>query len=164
MQIDVEHTLRGIEPEALERLYFDEAFNEAMCRAVRLDRTLVQRRDEGGVLERAVRISPDREIPAPVAKILGAERIGYVEHVRAVWGSGQATWRTEPTILANKISSDGTIAFAAAEGGTTRRVRGHVTVKIFGLGGTIERFIVADVARSYAEAAAFTQRWIDGQA
>ena len=39
------------------------------------------------------------------------------------------------------------------------------SVRVQGNGGrTIERFIVADVARSYAEAAAFTQRWIDGQA
>jgi hypothetical protein len=40
-------------------------------------------------------------------------------------------------------------------------VEGDVKVKLLGVGTLIERFIVADVERSYEQAAAFTQRWID---
>lgn len=160
MQFDVSHTIEGIDCAAYERLYFEEAFNEAMCAAVGLGRRLIGRSDVSGTVHREVEISPDRQLPAPVAKALGAQKFTYVESLTYAWGSGTGTWSTRSSVMADRISSDGSLTLSPAGAGVVRRVQGHVTVKIFGLGGVIERAIVADVERSYAQAAAFTQTYL----
>lgn len=162
MRFTAEHTFADVALDALVALYFDEAFNEALCRNGRLQRTLLDARRDGEVLHRAVRIVPERALPAPAVKLLGAEHFGYVEHMAYDYVARRGTWRIEPMVLADKVRSAGSLTFAASPGGTRRTVTGEVTVKVFGLGGTIERFVVADVERSYAEAAAFTERWFQG--
>ena len=63
--------------------------------------------------------------------------------------------------MTDKITSSGTFSFRADGNGVVRRVDGDVKVAIFGVGGLVERGIIADVEKSYAQAAEFTQRWID---
>ncbi len=161
MRFRVEHVFRGIELAQYEKLYFHEPFNVELCEATRLERTLVKFQKKGKKLERVVKVAPDREIPAPVAKVLGTSKLEYSEHVTYDFGSYVVHWRTEPAVLRDRILSSGTFTFQARPGGVARIVDGTIEVKIFGLGGLVERFIVADVEKSYARAAEFTQKWID---
>ena len=62
--------------------------------------------------------------------------------------------------MPDKISSNGTFSFRQDGNAVVRRVDGDVKVNIFGIGGIVERGIIADVEKSYAQAAEFTQRWI----
>jgi len=160
MKFRVEHVFSDISLADYEALFFDETFNTALCKAVRLERTLVKRELEGGRLTRALRISPDREIPGPVAKVIGASKIEYTEHINYTYGSHKATWRTDSSILPDKVESSGALGFLERGGKVVRWVEGDVKVKIFGLGGIVERFIVADVEKSYDNAADFTRRWL----
>jgi hypothetical protein len=160
MRFDVTHIIDGIDVAGFERLYFDEAFNEALCEAVGLKRRLIRLHTQGTNIVREVQITPEREIPAPVAKILGGQAIAYTETVQYELGSGRGRWQTQSSVLADKITSDGEIFIKSAGGGIERQVVGHVTVRIFGLGGLIERFIVADVESSYEQAAQFTQKYL----
>jgi hypothetical protein len=161
MNFEISHTLRNITLAEYERLYFDETFNIALCRHLGLARELVKRDETATKIERQVRVGPDREIPAPIAKMLGGRRVEYVEHVSYTFGSNTAYWHTVPSFMADKIISSGTVLFREMPTGVVREVRGDIKVQIFGLGGVAERFIVADVERSYDKAAAFTQSWID---
>ncbi len=161
MRFKVEHTFRGIDLPAYEKLYFDEPFNVELCRATRLERTLVKLETKGKKIERVVRVAPEREVPAPVAKVLGASKLEYEEHLTYELGTYVVRWHTEPAILRDRILSSGTFTFQARPGGVARIVDGTVEVKIFGVGGIVERFVVADVEKSYQRAADFTQRWID---
>ena len=68
MKFSSEHIFRSISLAQYEALYFDEAFNEALCKEVKLDRTLDSMENKGGTMHRAVTVGPDREVPAPVAK------------------------------------------------------------------------------------------------
>lgn len=160
MRFDVAHTITGIHAADYERLYFDEAFNEALCAHLKLTRRLIRREEQPGHIFREVAIVPAREVPAPVAKIVGADALHYTETLDYRLGTGAGTWSTTPGALPGKITSDGRLMIEEAEGGVVRRVEGHVTVRLFGVGKMIERFIVADVERGYAEAAAFTQAWL----
>lgn len=162
MQFRATHVFAGISAAAFEALYFDEAFNDALCRHARLKRTLVSLTRDGNVLRRAVRIVPERTLPAPAAKLLGTEHFGYVEHVSYTYGALRGSWRIEPAVLADKVKSAGTLHFEPEPeaDGVRRVVAGDVAVKIFGLGGTIERFVVADVQKSYDEAATFTAQYL----
>lgn len=157
MRFRAEHIFKGIDLNAYETLYFDEAFNIAMCKAVKLARTLVKLDEKAGRIERAVKVGPDREIPPAVAKVLGVSRIEYTEHVAYTRGSYRGIWHTVSSVFTDKVESRGNFSFEAVPGGVKRIVEGEIKVKVFGVGGLIERFIVADVERSYDDAAKFTE-------
>jgi hypothetical protein len=161
MKFHVEHTFRGIDLPAYERLFFDEPFNIELCKHTKLGRTLVKLEDKDGRRLRVVRVAPERDIPAPVAKVLGTTKLEFTESVDYQLGAGSARWSSEPSILRDKVESRGTFSFQVAPGGVRRVVDGVVNVKIFGVGGLVERFVVADIEKSYDKAAEFTQRWID---
>lgn len=161
MKFLAEHTFRGITASDYEKLYFDEAFNAALCKAVNLDREVVKREENGKHLSRVVKVSPrDREIPGPLVKILGSSRIEYTEHVEYDFGSLKGSWKTVSSLLTDKVESAGIFRFDAAADAVKRVVEGDIKVKVFGIGGVIERFIVADIEKSYEQAADFTRRWI----
>ena len=161
MQFQVEHRFSGIALADYEALYFDETFNEALCRTVKLARELIKHERQGQRLHRQVRVSPDRELPAPAAKVIGSAKIVYTEHCDYQFGSYRGTWKTISGIMTDKITSAGTFSFRAEGNAVVRRVDGEVKVGIFGVGGLVERGIIADVEKSYAQAAEFTQRWIN---
>ena len=94
MKFRAEHTFRGITLEEYEKTYFNEDFNIALCKAVKLARTKIKFEEKDGHIERVVKVGPDREIPAPAAKILGANRIEYTEHLDYDLGSYRGVWKT----------------------------------------------------------------------
>ena len=107
-----------------------------------------------------MRVGPDREIPGPLKNILKADRIEYEEHIQYRWGSYAGTWETIPSVLTNKVETKGRLGFKEVAGGVQRWSEGEIKVKILGVGGVAEKFIVSDVEKSYDDAAAFTQQWI----
>jgi hypothetical protein len=161
MKFSVEHTFRGITLAEYERLYFDEDFNAALCAKVRLSRQVKKNERTDSSVSRIVKVGPDREIPKPVAKVLGVDRIEYEEHIDYRFGSFRGRWQTIPMVLPNKVKSEGTFAFTEVPGGVRRLVDGDIDVRILGIGSVIEKFIVSDVERSYEDAARFTQGYID---
>ena len=163
MKFRVDHLIRGIDLPQYETLYLDEPFNEALCAAVNLGRTLVHFDRQNNKLERQVRVCANREIPGPVAKVLGTNKIEYTEHLSYVFGSFRGIWHTVPGLLADKLESHGSFGFIPHKEGVVRWVEGEVKVHLFGLGGVVERFVLADIEKSYQQAADFTQRWIDNK-
>ncbi len=161
MKFLAKHILRNISLEDYEKLYFDEDFNIALCKDVKLARSVVEINRTDSHIHRVVTVGPDREIPPAAAKILGASRIEYTEHLDYDFGTYKGTWKTISSLMTDKVKSSGTFSFTQEGGGIARVVEGDIKVKIFGVGGVIEKFIVADIGRSYEKAADFTQRWID---
>jgi|HubBroStandDraft_5_1064220.scaffolds.fasta_scaffold264053_2 hypothetical protein len=160
MKLRVEHVIRGIDLAAYEELYFDEPFQTALGEAVKIDRELV-RLDRGRErIVRHVRVQPQREIPAPVAKLLGGKRLAYIEELEYEVGRYHGTWRIVPAVLAGKIAIGGTLDFEAAAGGVKRVLAGVIDVTLYGLGGLVEKLVVSNVEKSYDDAAAFTAEWI----
>ncbi len=161
MQFQVEHRFVGITLADYEKLYFDEEFNTALCTTVKLERTLLKLDQQGPKLHRQVRVSPDRELPAPAAKVIGSSKIVYVEHCDYTFGSYRGTWKTISGILPDKIASSGTFSFRQDGNAVVRRVDGSVSVSVnFMINSLIEKGVVTDVEKSYQQAADFTQRWI----
>lgn len=163
MKFRAEHHYPGISLPEYEALHYDEPFNIALCAAVKLERTVLKNERAGATLTRVVKVSPDRTLPGPVAKVVGAKKIEYTEHTEYGWGTYRGRWHVDSSLMPDKIECKGTIGFTARDGGVARWVEGEVNVKLFGLGGIVERFIIADTEKSYADAAAFTRRWIAEQ-
>ena len=162
MNFHVQQVIKGLSLQDFETLFFDETFNIALCKSLKLNRELVKRDVKDGKLSRVVRVGPQREIPAPVAKVLGAEKIEYTEYLDYVMGSNHGTWHTASSLLSDKIKSAGSFSFKEQADGILRVVEGDVTVKIFGLGKVVEKFIIADIERGYVHAAKFTEDWVAG--
>jgi hypothetical protein len=159
MKFEITHTF-AVTPEQYEEIYFDEAFGAAQCEAVNLGRKLLKLEKTPTRIVRHVRVEPSRELPAPVAKLLGGGSFSYVEEVDYDVATRSLRWRTVPSIAPEKVESSGTVQFIADGAGTKRLLRGDINVKVFGLGGIIEKFVVGDVEKSYEKAAAFTREWI----
>jgi hypothetical protein len=163
MRFSTETTFRGISLEDFEKLYFDEEFNTKMCKTVKLARTVVKHEDDGKKLYRELRIGPDRELPAPMKKVLKTDRLEYTEKMNYTWGSMDARWETIPSVLAKKVEARGSIKFKEVSDGVLRIADGEIKVKVLGVGGMIEKLVINDVEQSFKNAARFTQDWIDGK-
>jgi hypothetical protein len=137
MKFRIEHVLRGIDIAGYEQLYFDEPFQTALGEAVKIDRKLL-RLDRGPErIVRHVRVQPQREIPAPVAKLLGGMRLAYIEELEYELGRYHGTWHIVPP--ANKIVISGTLDFEAVAGGVKRVLAGEIDAALFGLRGLVSQ-------------------------
>lgn len=160
MKFKSEHRFGDLTMGQYEQLYFDEAFNIALCQAVGLHRVLVSRDDSGGRIRRVVRVAPERELPGAVAKLLGTTRLEYTETIDYTWGSGRGTWSTQMAVMTDKVDSRGTFGFVASGTAVTRIIEGDVTVRVPLIGGTIEKAVVSEVCTGYDKAAEFTRQWL----
>src|SRR5688572_25274624 len=103
MKFRAEATFTDIPQAAYEELYFDDAFNDEMCKAVRLERTLLKMERAGNVVTRHTRVAPmGRELPGPVAKAVGASRIEYVEELTYDFDKHHGVWQTISSVLPDK--------------------------------------------------------------
>lgn len=161
MKFHADHVIDGISLADYGELYFEEAFNVALCHAVKLDRKTLKFERSGSRIVRHVHVEPQgREIPAPVAKVLGHSRFAYVDELEFDLATNQGSWKILPSIFPDKVTAGGTLRFADQGGAARRIVDGSVEVRVFGIGGIVERFICADAEKSYADAAEFTRRYL----
>jgi hypothetical protein len=161
VKFQADHLIDGIAVEVYREMYFQDAFNDAMCVAVNLHRRPIKMERTGSKIVRHVHVEPQgREIPGPVAKLLGQSRFGYVEELEFDFSRNEGVWKTIPTILPDKVTSGGTLRFVGEGTGTRRIVHGEIEVRMFGIGGIVERFICSDAEKSYADAAEFSRGWV----
>lgn len=161
MKFHADHVIDGISVADYGELYFDDDFNVALCEAIALDRAKLRFERDGSRILREVSVSPrGRELPRPIAKAIGHDRFSYVERLEIDLATGQGAWQILPSIFPDKVTAGGTLRFVDEHGNARRIVDGSVEVRVFGVGSLIERFICADAEKSYADAAAFTRRWV----
>ena len=161
--LEVEHTFNCSEATFWDRIFLDPEYNERLfktelkfpvCREV-------SREERAGGLHRVVEVVPYvGELPATLKAVIG-EGIGYEE--RGVLDRHAKTYKVVvvPNKLADKLSIKVDIwTVADGEQRCRRKARAEATVKIFGIGGTIEKRILSDLERSYQKSADFTNRFI----
>ena len=159
MKLRIEHTF-AVPPAEYARIYFEESFNEAMGAAVKVGRTLLRLERTPARVFRQVRCEPERDLPAPIAKMLAGRRFHYLEEIDFDLTKRAGSWRVVPSVVPEKVTAGGALAFEPVTAGTKRVVSGAVDVHAFGIGTLIERFVVADVQRSYDQVAAFTRDFL----
>lgn len=116
--------------------------------------------DQGGRFVRKVHVVPDVVLPGPLKKLVG-ESIGYTQTDMVPKTGTQYEWTAVPDALADKASMTGTFAIEpAGEGRARRTIAGEVNVKIFAIGGMVEKFVVDELEKNYLKAAREQERWI----
>ena len=180
-QFHFEHTFRAPSTEAVFAAYFDPAqllHQDQMLDIV--ERTVLERIEDGATLRRTCKVIPRRQLPAIVRPFVDGP-LHYVE---------TATWRKAdreidiqiwPSLLRKKPRPPkGGPAGAASSGGPRptvtalyrlsqrpdgairRSYQGTVSVDLALLSSRIERGIVAEFERSMPIAAVCTQAFLDG--
>lgn len=160
MNVRIEDVFAGISVAEYESLYFDEAFNEALGRAMRMGRQLLHFERTDQRIVRKVHYEPDRDPESPAGKAFGTSRASFIEELDYDVRTRRGTWRTIPNMFPDRVSNTGTIEFVEVPGGVRRIVCGDAKVTLLGFGRMIERIIVREIVKSYANATAFTNEWL----
>lgn len=161
----VRHTFRGIDVDGFwEKVFFDEKFNETLYRqelGFSEYQVLEQEEEPGGVVTRKVRQTPKSDAPAVVKKLIG-DSVSYVEEGRFDPATKRWRYSVTPSKMADKIDIGGEFWVEARGEDTVERIcTVDLSVKVFGVGKSIESFIEKQTKDSYETAARYTQRFID---
>ncbi|MEO8839944.1 MAG: DUF2505 family protein [Kofleriaceae bacterium] len=160
MHVTIEHVFAGIQPASYEALYFDEAFNESLGRHLRMGRKLVRLDRSPERIVRHVRYEPAQAPGSEAKQAFGSSRASFLEELDYDPRERRGAWRTVPNMFPERVKNTGTIAFLDDGAGTKRVVEGDAIVRLFGLGGRVEKIIVGEIVKNYEASAAFTRDWL----
>lgn len=154
-------------PERYWPMFFSEAYNAALWKALDIRHELLEFRREGEgdgeVIHRVQRLTPKRDVPPALQKLVGGA-IAYEE--RNVWRARDNAMEvvTIPNFFADKFDTRGTYRLESIGDNRLRRIwTAHCKCGVAFVGGKIEKQVVEEVKRSYRATTAFTQKWIAEQ-
>lgn len=140
-------------PDALMSVLDDPSFDARMAAATGVAREILERREDASGLYVRSRVIANKEIPAVMAKAIGADRISYDQESRRAPGSFDIAWTIIPMVLANKFEGSGTTTLRATKDGCERIIEGELSVKVPLVGKQMESKLVDNVKESYERAA-----------
>jgi len=161
--LEVEHVFNCSDATFWDRIFLDPEYNERLFKTELKFPVWreVSREERGGVLHRVVEVVPYvGELPGALKAVVG-EGIGYEE--RGVLDRNAKSYKVTvvPNKLADKLSIKVDLwTLPDGDKRCRRKARAEASVKIFGVGGTIEKRILSDLERSYQKSAEFTNRFI----
>ena len=160
MNVLIDDLFTGITPAEYESLYFDEDFNRAVGKELRMGRLLLHFERRPDRIVRKVQFEPEHDPDSPAKQAFGTSRSSFIEELDYDPRIRRGTWRAVPNLFADRATNAGTIEFIDAPNGMRRIVRGEVKVKLFGFGRLIERIVVGEITKNYAATTRFTTDWI----
>jgi Protein of unknown function (DUF2505) len=162
MKFAVEIAARGIDFPSFRRVYYSEEFNQEVAEAVKLKERSQQEFVvlPDGKERRRVHVVPNVNLPGVILKLLDGKPISYDEITVFDPASRSASFEVE-SIATDTISVTGLVRFVE-EGGNVKVIfDGEAKVKVFGVGGMIERYIVGEVKGRYEHVQRLLQQFID---
>lgn len=162
MKFDLEIYARGIDYDRFAVVYFSDELNQEIVKAVNLkERVMVERAQLPSGHERMrVRVVPHVGLPRPIEKLLDGSQISYDE-ITVFDSVGRRATLSIESPAGETVQVQGDIQLAADAQGVRLRFAGEARVKVFGIGGLIERFMVAEIKRRYGVVEKVFQRFVD---
>ena len=159
MKLHVRHEY-PCSPERFWEMYWHDSFDAVLDANSDAKRELIEMKDEGGVLYRRLRFTPNRTLPKPVAKILGSDKLVYEQE--NFWHKADSImkWKVLPTVLPGKIRAEGTFEVTPQGSGCVQEVRGDIEVNIRFIGGQVEKAVVEQVEKAYVKIAEAGRQWL----
>ncbi len=157
-----EHVFRAPDVAAVFTTYFDPDHQRQQDEAIGIiERVVLETVDDGEVLRRTCRVTPQRRLPAVIRPFVAGGTLAYLE--TATWRrrDDAITLEIRPGLLGGRASIRGVYTLTRKTGGIHRRYAGEVRVELPVVAGRIERGIVAEFATSMPIAARVTQGWLD---
>ncbi len=146
------------------QVFFDDAYNAELYKQLRVGREVLEVKQEGEgealVVRRKVKLSPQREVPALVAKFVKGA-ITYTEQGVFTARTNTLEIVTIPGFMADQLTTRGTYKVQSLGPTKVRRTwDGEISCKIPLLGGKVEKHIVEEVTASYRDTTDFTRKWL----
>jgi Protein of unknown function (DUF2505) len=163
-ELNVEHAFGCSEDTFWDKVFFDDEYNQRLFeRELRFPvwRVLGQN-DDGTEIVRRIEVVPYvGELPGPLKALIG-EGVGYEEVGHFDKARRRYHAKVRPNKLADKVSVEIDLWTVATGQDSCRRcVKATVKARLLGVGGMLEKRLVADLERSYAKSATFTNTFVE---
>lgn len=164
-KVRIEHVLECSE-NVFWGVFLDEKYNQALfCDYLKFPMWRVAELADGEAeMKRTIEVEPYvGDLPEVIKKVVG-DQIRYREVGRLDKARKEYSVEVVPARMADKIFVKGKQTTEAMGEHQVRRVFvAEITVKVFGVGGLIEKRIAQDLVRSYDLGAKFTNRYVKEQ-
>lgn len=161
--VKLEHTYNCSEDTFWNKVFFDADYNTRLFKeALEFPGYEVASQDENDKeIRRVVNVVPKLgPMPGPVKKLIG-DGLGYAEDGTFDKTTRRYKIKITPNKMADKIRIEGVLyTKPAGDNKLTRIFEAKVDVKIFGVGGLVEKQIIGDMEVSYAKGAEFTNKYV----
>lgn len=151
-------------PTRYWEVFFDDEYNRRLFEHLEVDRVQLEFRREGEgeqeIIHRVVRLTPRREVPAVMKKLVGSA-IAYEERNRFVRKDNLLEVVTIPNFMADKVTTTG--RYFLETRGEAKLVRvwdGICECRVPLVGGRVEQHLIDEIRRGYAATTEFTRRWL----
>lgn len=138
----------------------DPALDAALTASSNTTYTVLEEREEDGVVFRRQRVASGTTLPRAVAKALGARTLTYEQETWTDRSKDQIRWKVIPPVFPDKVTAEGTYELKEHRDGVIRVVSGEISVRVPFLGGTIEKAIAEQLKSSYATGVELRNDWI----
>jgi hypothetical protein len=162
VQLTIEHGFPLPSCEAFEAVFFDEDFNIALGAALQMGRRLKRFDRTPQRIVRHVVYEPKHAAGSP-AESIGTSLRAFVEELDYDVLAHRGTWRTVPNAFADRFRNTGTLEVVMRGAEVHRIVRAEISVRLFGLGGRVERIVAAEIEKSYERSTSFMLEWLRGK-
>ena len=150
-------------PDTFWKLNFDREMNEQMYKKGLgfPEYSVAEQREDDREIFRRTQATPTINAPAVVQKAMGSG-FRYTEETRFNKATKVLTFKGIPSVMADKLTTDGTMRVdPIGDGKRCRRtIEVVIDAKIFGVGGIFESTAEDNMRQSYDKSAAFMNKWI----
>lgn len=161
--VHIEHLFNCSEDTFWNKVFFDDEYNDRMFKEALSFPVYKRVKFDDGPKEitRVIDVVPKMaDLPGPLKKLVG-DNTGYRENGRFDKQTQRYELEVIPNKLADKLTIKGVMFTEPAGEGKCKRVfDAKVEARIFGVGGMLEKRIVADMEQSYGVGAKFTNAFI----
>jgi len=160
--VSIEHVYNCSEDTFWDKVFFEDDYNQRLFKEALefpVYEKLKQEEDDKEV-RRSINVVPKLgPMPGPLKAIVG-EGLGYREDGVYDKKTRRYTIVITPNKLADKLTIKG-VLYTKPQGDKCIRIFDcTVIAKIFGVGGMLEKRVIADMETSYAKGAEFTNQWV----
>ena len=161
MKFELLHDLPR-DPDTAWRILTSDEYESASGARTKINKTLIDQGEENGTKVRRHRITSDRKLPGPIAKVMGTDGLSY-ELIETFDDAARiSTWKVIPSKLSDRVTAEGTYAIEPGKTPDTclRRIRGEVTVSVALVGRKIEAVIESELKASYEKSTEFAREYL----
>ena len=165
--VTLRHEIETDEDTYWWKIVFDEAFNKKMYVGHMHfpEWSLLESTDSESELTRKVRVEPEvGNLPGPVKKVLG-DKLSYLEEGTFDKKTKRYRFKVTPSSLADRTKVAGEMwVETLGPKKIARMCKISVEVKVFAIGGMVEKRIADDLRGSYDRGTAYTNDYLENNA
>lgn len=149
-----------IDAQAFWDMFLSEPFEAELFKRLKMrSYTVLERKDEGNVVRRSIKLDPEMNVPSWASGVI--KDTGYTEHDVYYKDRSSMDVRVEPTMMKDRFSLSAVFKVTPLGPGRCRReFTGEAKVSVPLLGGKIEKMLVEQMKTGYDQAAEVTRDWI----